>query len=209
MSKKNQGKESEERGSHISLYKKFVLKRPKLWAAVQKNLGELLEDFQREPDKLLLTYERVISEDFLEKCDSPEKYWIFLILKFSISYLNETKNIFNFHFDLIKKFYDSEIPPPIRGDIEFAKLLDNEQYRSQFLNRIYSVRRDIYLKLNKMLTIYDKFKIISNRDEELEEKLNRKLTIFRITHAFKFNRFVKEIENSQPSLRQYIASICI
>ncbi|MEM3403673.1 MAG: hypothetical protein QXJ17_03935 [Nitrososphaeria archaeon] len=170
-------------------------------------MEELLEDFQKDPDKLLLTYERVISEEFLDKCDAPEKYWLFLIFKFSISYLNETKNVFNFHFDSIKRFYDNEIPPPIRGDMELAKLLDNEQYRNQFLNRIYSVRRDIYLKLSKMLVVYDRFKIISNRDEELEKKLNRKLAIFRITHAFKFNKFIKEIENNQPSLRQYISLI--
>ncbi len=207
MSKKDRKNEFEEKGLHIDLYKKFVLKRPKLWMAVQKNLEELLEDFQKDPDKLLLTYERVISEEFLDKCDAPEKYWLFLIFKFSISYLNETKNVFNFHFDSIKRFYDNEIPPPIRGDMELAKLLDNEQYRNQFLNRIYSVRRDIYLKLSKMLVVYDRFKIISNRDEELEKKLNRKLAIFRITHAFKFNKFIKEIENNQPSLRQYISLI--
>ena len=201
--------DSEDKGLHISLYRKFVEKRPRLWDAVQKNLGELLEDFQKDPDRLIFVYEKAISKDFLDSCDSPEKFWVFLVLKFSLSYLNVTKNVFNFHYDSIKNFYDNEIPPPMRTDVEFAQLLDNEQYRSHFLNRLYSTRRDLYLKLDKMLKIYDKFKEVSNRDEELEGKLNSKLRTFRFIHPFKFNRFIKEMEYNQPSFRQYITLIYV
>lgn len=61
-----------------------------------------------------------------------------------------------------------------------------------------------YLKLDKMLKIYDRFKIISKRDEELEKKLNRKLTFFRILHPIKFNRFIREIEEKKPSINDYL-----
>ena len=94
MSRDNPRPNPEDKGLHISLYRNVVKKRPKLWNAVQKNLGELLEDYQKDPDKLILIYEKVISEDFLNNCDSQEKFWLFLVLKFSISYLNETKNVF-------------------------------------------------------------------------------------------------------------------
>jgi len=200
---------SEDKGLHISLYRKFVEKRPRLWDTVQKNLEELLEDFQKDPDRLILVYEKAISEDFLDSCDSPQQFWVFLVLKFSLSYLNETKNVFNFHYDTIKKFYDTEIPLPIKNDVEFAQLLDNEQYRSHFLNRLYPTRRDLYLKLDKLLKTYDKLKKVSDRDEELEGKLNRKLAIFRFIHPFRFNRFIKEMENNQPSFRQYISLIYV
>jgi hypothetical protein len=199
--------DTEDKGLHISLYKKLVLKRPKLWDAVQKNLGELLEDFQKDSDRLILVYENVISKDYLDSCDSPQKLWIFLILKFSLSYLNETKNVFNFHYDTIKKFYDNEIPPPMKNEVEFAPLLDNERRRSHFLNILYTTRRDLYLKLDKILKTYDQLKKVSDRDEELEGKLNRKLTIFRFTHPFRFNRFIKEMENNQPSFRQYLTLV--
>ena len=207
MSKDDLKPELEDKGLHISLYRKFVEKRPKLWNAVQKNLDELLEDFHKDLDKLILVYEKVISEEFLDNCDSPQEYWVFLVLKFSISYLNTTKNVFNFHYDSIKNFYDNEIPLPMKTDVEFVRLLDNEQYRSIFINRLYSVRRDLYLKLDKMLRTYDRFKEIANRDEKLEGKLNRKLRVFRFIHPFKFNRFVREVEDNQPSLRQYVPLI--
>ena len=209
MSKDNLKPDLEDKGLHISLYRKFVEKRPKLWNVVQKNLEELLEDYQNDSDRLILVYEKAISEDFLDRCDSPEKYWIFLVLKFSLSYLNVSKNVFNLHYDSIKNFYENEIPTPMRTNIEFPRLLDNEQYRNSFLNRLYSTRRDLYLKLNKMLKIYDRFKDVSKRDEELEGKLNRKLAIFRFIHPFRFNRFIREIEDNQPSLRQYIPLIYV
>ncbi len=194
----------EEKGLHIKLYKNLVKKRPKLWNALQKNLGELLEYYQEDPDKLILLYEKTISDDFLDSRESPEKFWIFLVLKFSISYLNETKNVFNFHYDSVKKFYDNEIPALMKTDIEIAQLLDNEPYRNLFLNRLYSTRRDLYLKLDRLLKTYDNFKEVSKKDEELEGKLNKKLSIFRFIHPLRFNRFIKEIENNQPSLEKYI-----
>ncbi|MGQ9780809.1 MAG: hypothetical protein ACUVQ8_00930 [Nitrososphaeria archaeon] len=207
---KNRSKpELEDKGLHISLYKRYVQKKPKLWNVIQKNLQELLEEFQRDPDRTILIYEKAISEDFLDRCDIPEKYWVFLILKFSLSYLNTTANVFNFHYESIKNFYDNDIPPPMKTNVEFARLLDNEQYRNLFLNRLYSTRRDLYLKLNKMLITYDRFKKVSGRDEKLEGKLNRKLAIFRYIHPIKFSRFIKYMEENQPSLRQYIPLIYV
>jgi len=209
MQSRNPKRELEDKGLHINLYRKYVKRRPKLWNVVQKNLEELLEDFKRDPDRTILMYEKAMSEDFLDRCDTPEKYWVFLIFKFSLSYLNTTVNIFNFHYESIKNFYDNDIPLPMKTNVEFALLLDNEQYRSQFLNRLYSTRRDLYLKLNKMLTTYDRFKKVSSRDEELEGKLNRKLAVFRYIHPIKFSRFIKYMEEKQPSLRQYIHLIYI
>jgi hypothetical protein len=204
MRKNDPRPDIEDKGLHINLYKNLVKKRPKLWDAVQKNLGELQDYYQKDPDKLLLLYEKTISDDFLNRCESPGKFWIFLVLKFSISYLNETKNVFNSHYDSVKKFYDNEIPALMRTDIEIGQLLDNEPSRNLFLNRLYSTRRDLYLQLDRLLKTYDSFKEVSKRDEELEGKLNRKLAIFRFIHPLRFNRFIKEIENNQPSLEKYI-----
>jgi len=197
----------EEKGYHITLYKKVVARRPRLMEAVQKNLQELLDELQSSPEKLISYYEKCVSEEFLDKCDSPEKLWLFLILKFSLSYLNVEKNVFNSWYDSIKAFYDNEIPHTLKVNIEFTKLLDDLEYRGKFLNRIYPVRRDIYLKLDRMLKIYDRFKMVSKRDEELEGKLNRKLTVFRLLHPIKFNRFVKEVEESKPSIKDYLPLI--
>ncbi len=198
------GVREEERGYHITLYKKVVEKRPKLWEAVQKSLQELLDELQNNPEKLVSYYERGLSEEFLDKCDAPEKLWLFLILKFSLSYLNVERNVFDSWYDSIKRFYDNEIPSTLKVNVEFIKLLEDLEYRGRFLSRLYQVRRDIYLKLEKMLKIYDRFKMVSKRDEELEGKLNRKLTIFRIIHPIKFNKFVREVEEEKPSILNYL-----
>ena len=197
----------EEKGYHITLYKKVVARRPKLMEAVQKNLQELLDELKSSPEKLISYYEKCISEEFLDKCDSPEKLWLFLILKFSLSYLNVERNVFNSWYDSVKAFYDSEIPQALKVNVEFTKLLDDQEYRGRFLNRIYPVRRDLYLKLERMLKIYDRFKMVSKRDEELEGKLNRKLTVFRLLHPIKFNRFVKKVEERKPSIKEYLPLI--
>ncbi|MCX8188836.1 MAG: hypothetical protein N3F64_03925 [Nitrososphaeria archaeon] len=194
----------EERGYHIKLYKRVVEKRPELWKVVQKNLQELLDELQKNPEKLVSYYERCLSEEFLDKCDTPEKLWLFLILKFSLSYLNVERNVFNTWYDSIKSFYDNEIPSTLKVNVEFIKLLEDLEYRGKFLSRLYQVRRDLYLKLDKMLKIYDRFKMVSKRDEELEGKLNKKLALFRILHPIKFNKFIRDIEEKKPSILHYL-----
>jgi len=196
--------QEEEKGYHITLYRKVVEKRPKLQKVIQKSLQELLDELQKNPEKLVSYYEKCISEEYLDKCDAPEKFWLFLLLKFSLSYLNVENNVFNSWYDSIKIFYDNEIPSSLKVNVEFIKLLEDLEYRRKFLNRLYTTRRDLYLKLDKMLKIYDRFKIISKRDEELEKKLNRKLTLFRILHPIKFNRFIREVEEKKPSINEYL-----
>lgn len=196
--------QEEEKGYHITLYRKVVEKRPKLLEVIQKSLQELLDELKKNPEKLVSYYEKCISEEFLDKCDAPEKFWLFLLLKFSLSYLNVENNVFNSWYDSIKIFYDNEIPSSLKVNVEFIKLLEDLEYRGKFLNRLYTTRRDLYLKLDKMLKIYDRFKIISKRDEELEKKLNRKLTFFRILHPIKFNRFIREVEEKKPSINEYL-----
>ncbi|MEM3573017.1 MAG: hypothetical protein QXJ62_02150 [Nitrososphaeria archaeon] len=195
----------EERGYHITLYKRVVEKRPRLWEAVQKSLQELLDELQKNPEKLVSYYEKGLSEEFLDRCDSPEKLWLFLVLKFSLSYLNVERNVFNSWYDSIKNFYDNEIPSTLKVNVEFIKLLEDLEYRGKFLSRLYPIRRDLYLKLDKMLKIYDRFKMVSKRDEVLEGKLNRKLKLFRILHPIKFNKFIKEVEEMKPSILNYLS----
>jgi len=208
--------DSEYKGLHTRAFHWIKEERSRLWDAIQKNLGEVFEDFKKDPEGYVSVYKRTISEDYLRSCDTAEKFWVFLILKLSLSELSDDKNVFNYYNKTMKDFYEKELSFYVKKytihfvegivgyDFIFSNIFMNDKKGRTFLNYLSIENKELYEKLKKYLSIHEELKEVWEKDEALEGELNKKLMMFLVRHPIATKNFISFVEDRQPSLEDYL-----
>lgn len=192
---------------HKRLFDWVREKNRKFFSIIQKHLDEILEKFKNEPVKIIKFYEKTISDEYLSDCNSPERLYLFLIFKLSLSELSGKKSVLAYQEKKLKELYTSlpTVYSHLKANFSYSRLLVKTKEREEFLNGVLESNPHLYEKLVESIETYEKLEEISMKDEELESKLAKKIVEVIARHPLRTKKFIETLANQQPSLESYLA----
>jgi hypothetical protein len=174
---------------HQKIFKE--IKNKEIFKTIKKHLEEIYKAYKENPDYILEIYEKVISENFLRKCEDLEELYLFLIFKLSLSESAEDLNIFEYQAKRVEELFNNL---NLKAYGSFPEILIPNEREKFPLNKA----------LEEELWRYDELERLSKLDENLEDVLEKKLLLYVIAHPFRIKRFIKEIESK--SLKEILSS---
>jgi hypothetical protein len=181
---------------HKILFEK--IKGSSIFPLVERHLEEILDNFKKNPCKVLEIYEKVINMKYLVFCVKLEQLYLYLLLKLSLSELSGKRNVLAYQAEKLEELYRTcRLPHILKEKFPFPILLVNKEERDYFMRNVIEYDRDAYNKLKENIKFFDDLETISKIDEELEYELNKKIASY---NSIEKEKFIKYLEDQQPSL---------